>query len=237
MIHAAKFHDFQVSSSLSGGRSALAANVAAARAAGLTSICLTENVTATTTWVAEFVSDVRRLPRVDGLRVLTSVEVAIHDLSGRVDLPGGLRGLDLLHLSVGRFPGPEGPLAAYEVVSRMQDGLWTAPDVVSMLVEAQLGAMTRLPGAVLAHPFSVLRSLGLTEADLPDAAIAAMAAGAAESGTTVLVSEEWRAPGPRVVAAMLAAGVRVVAGSGARDAAMVGRYRYVERALGMLVPH
>ncbi len=236
MIDAAKFHDLQVPSTLSGGRSTLAANVAAARAAGLYSICLTENVTAATTWVPEFVSAARRVPRVDGLRVLLSVEVAIQDLTGRVDLPDRLRGLDLIHLSVGRFPGPDGPLAAYEVVSRMQDGIWTVGDVVAMLVEAQLGAMTRLPGAVLAHPFSVLRSLGLSEADLPDAAIGALAAGAAESATTVLVSEEWRSPGPRVVAALLSAGVRVVAGSGAHEASMVGRYRYVERTLGALVP-
>jgi len=237
MIEAAKFQDYQVPSTLSGGRSSLPANVAAARAAGLSSVCLTENVTGSTTWVPEFVSAVRRVPRVDGLRVLMSVEVAIHDLSGRAVLPSGLRGLDLIHLSVGRFPGPDGPLAAYEVVSRMQDGVWTVADVVAMLFEAQLGAMTRLPGAVLAHPFSVLRSLGLSEADLPDAAITALAAGAAASATTVLVSEEWRSPGPRVVAAMLGAGVRVVAGSGARDSAMVGRYRYVERTLGSLVSH
>lgn len=228
--------DLQVHSVLSGGRSSLAEQVAGARLAGLTTVCLTETVTAATPWVADFVTAARALAA-DGIRVLTSVEVAIHDLAGRVQLPSGVAGLDLVHLSVGRLPGPVGPLAAYDVAERLRDGTWTVPDVAAMLVEAQLGAMTRLPGAVLAHPFSVLRSLGLSEADLPADALAALAAGARSTGTTVLVSEEWRSPGPRVVAAMLAVGVPVVAGSGAGDASLVGRYRYVQRTLGTLVAH
>lgn len=210
-----------------------AENLAAAQAVGLRELRMVDHVRVSTTYVPEFLAAVRALPAVDGLTVLTGVEAKILDASGAVDAPpevlaalGTPRGPDRVLLADHQVPGPDGPWSPRSTRVRMEAGLDPA-DVVEMLVTAMIRAMRAVGRAQLAHPFSVLPKIGLTEDAVPDQLLDALAAAALETGTPVEVNEKWHCPGSRVADRLQAAGVRLVASTDAHQAADVGVYDWV----------
>jgi putative hydrolase len=93
-------------------------------------------------------------------------------------------------------------------------------------------AIDRSPApAVLAHPFSNLPKIGITEADVPDDALRALAAACRASGTAIEVNEKWGCPGAPIVATLLDERVTIVAGSDAHHADAVGRWDRVRATL------
>jgi len=92
------------------------------------------------------------------------------------------------------------------------------------LITASLRAMERTPHAQLAHWFSILPKVGLSEEQLGDDRLRAWAAAAAATGTIVEVNEKWACPGPAAVAALVGAGARIVASTDSHVASDVGRY-------------
>ena len=57
----------------------------------------------------------------------------------------------------------------------------------------------RVEHAQLAHPFSLLPKMGLTEDDLLDDHLSALCAAASATGTWVEVNEKWACPGPQAI--------------------------------------
>ncbi len=216
--------DFHVHSTFSDDAiSSLSENIAAASARGIRVIRLTEHVRASTTWVAEFVAAVAAEPTPEGLTVLTGVEAKILDANGTLDVPADLTGIDAIVMADHQFPGPDGPWTPAETRARIADGL-AAGDAIEGLVGAMIGAMTRAPGNQLAHCFSILPKIGLSEDDLSDEQLDRWATAAAASDTLVEVNEKWGCPSARAIAALRAAGARVGASTDAHDARDVGRY-------------
>nr|WP_239071234.1 PHP domain-containing protein [Cellulomonas chitinilytica] len=210
-----------------------AENLAAAVAAGLDTIRMVDHVRLTTTYVPDFLSVVRALPPVDGLTVLTGVEAKILDASGAVDAPpevlaalGTGHGADRVLLADHQFPGTDGPWSPRVVTQLIEDG-FAPPDAVEMLVTATIRAVRRVGRAQLAHPFSLLPKIGLTEDDVPDELLDALADVAVATGTPVEVNEKWRCPGERVVARWWGAGVELVASTDAHVATDVGVYTWL----------
>jgi len=227
--------DFHVHSTFSDdARSTLAENIAAASAAGLRRIRLTDHVRASTTWVPEFLAAVALEQVPDGLTVLTGVEAKLLDASGAVDTPAllvvGEGGVDAVVIGDHQFPGPDGPWSPERTRDELAAGL-AADDALDLLVTASIRAMERTPNAQLAHWFSILPKVGLAEEQLGTERLAAWAAAAAATGTIVEVNEKWGCPGPAAIAALLAAGARIVASTDSHLAADVGRYDRVATVL------
>lgn len=227
--------DFHVHSTFSDdARSSLAENIAAAHAAGLSRMRLTDHVRASTTWVPDFLAAVAAEPVPDGLTVLTGVEAKLLDVSGAVDTPVdlvvGQGGVDAVVIGDHQFPGTDGPWSPEETRRRLADGL-SPEDALDMLVEASVRAMVGTPHAQLAHWFSILPKVGLSEDRLGADRLASWAAAAAHTGTIVEVNEKWACPGPAAVLALRAAGARIVASTDSHDAADVGRYDRVTAVL------
>jgi len=215
-----------------------AENLAAARAAGLTTVRMVDHVRTSTTYVPDFVAAMAALPVVDGLTVLTGVEAKILDASGTVDAPadvlaavGTTGGVDRVLLADHQFPGPDGPWSPRVTTERLAAGL-SAADAVEMLVTATVRAMRAVGRAQVAHPFSLLPKIGLSDDDVSDELLDAFAEAAIESGTLVEVNEKWRCPGPRVRARWAAAGVALVAASDAHVATDVGAYPWLAGVVG-----
>ncbi|GCE76536.1 PHP domain-containing protein [Cellulomonas biazotea] len=216
-----------------------AENLAAARAAGLDTIRMVDHVRVSTTYVPDFLAVVRALPAVDGLRVLTGVEAKILDSSGAIDAPpevlaalGAPDGADRVLLADHQFPGPDGPWSPRVVLERLADGSLTPAGAVETLVTATVRAVHRAGRAQLAHPFSLLPKIGLSEDDVPDDLLDALAAAVVATGTPVEVNEKWRCPGPRVRQRLRAAGVELVASTDAHVADDVGRYAWLRGVEG-----
>lgn len=210
-----------------------AENLDAARRAGLAVVRMVDHVRVSTTYVPELLAAVAALPAVEGLQVLTGVEAKILDTSGRIDAPpevlaalGSPGGADRVLLADHQLPGPDGPWSPRVVLERREAGL-AAADVVEMLVVATVAAMRAAGRAQLAHPFSILPKVGLSEDDVSDEHLDALAAAAVATGTTVEVNEKWRCPGPRVRERLAAAGVVLVGSTDAHVATDVGAYRWV----------
>lgn len=208
-------------------------NVAAALAAGLTSLRLVDHVRSTTPWLPDYLlawQDAAALGQDGGLEVLSGVEAKILDTAGAVDVPPSLvvgrGGVDRVLLADHQVPGPDGPWSPSRARAELDAGL-AAHALTTMLVEATCAAMERVARAQLAHLFSVLPKVGLGEDDVGDELLERLASTAARTATPVEVNEKWACPGRRVIDALAAHDVRLVASTDAHRAEDVGRYARV----------
>ncbi|CAH0229143.1 phosphatase YcdX [Microbacterium oxydans] len=210
--------------------STLAENVAAASSIGLTTLRLVDHVRQSTTWVPEYLTAVRELEIPDGLTVLTGVEAKILTAAGDLDIPVLPAGIDRILIADHQFPGVDGPLGPTAVRERIAAG-WAKDDVLDQLVDALIASMQRHPGNQLAHCFSILPKIGLSEGELGAERVDAWARATAASDTLVEVNEKWACPEPRTLHALLAAGAELVASTDSHVASDVGRY---DRVAGLL---
>jgi putative hydrolase len=229
--------DFHVHSTFSDDAvSTLEENVRAARARGLTTICLADHVRRDSEYVSSFVSAVAALPPVSGLHVLAGVEAKILDTSGRLDLPPDVGGVDMVLISDHQFPGAGGPRHPREVRAALADGSLSRDGAVAALTEATAAALEAAADqafqASLAHLFSILPKVGLAESDVPGPLLRMLARQARKTGAMVEVNEKWACPSARSLAAFAAAGVPVVASTDSHDCAEVGVYRRVKEITG-----
>jgi putative hydrolase len=220
--------DFHVHSTFSDdAESTLAENLDAAHERGITTIRLVEHVRRSTAWVPDFLAAVARESRRDDLVVLTGVEAKLLDATGRLDLPPELTGVDTVLIADHQFPSPEGePWTPTETRRRLAGDL-SVEAAMELLITGLVKAMQSTPSAQLAHCFSILPKIGLDEDDLNDDQLARWADSAAGTGTSIELNEKWHCPGPRAVAAALAAGAELVAATDSHVASDVGRYDWV----------
>jgi len=225
--------DFHVHSAFSDdARSTVAENVAAARQRGLRTLCIADHVRRDTSWVPELAVAVGKYRGSDGPRVLAGVEAKILDTAGRLDLPPGLDGIDLVLIADHQFPADDGPAHPDQVRSAIASGTLAGAQAIEQLCAATAGAARAAdqaagPRGLIAHLFSLLPKIGLAEPMVPAPLLAWLAAELAAAGAMVEVNEKWACPSARTVAALLRAGVPVVAGSDSHHCRDVGVYRSV----------
>lgn len=206
--------------------STVAENIAAASAAGLSVIRLIDHVRESTTWLPQFLAEVAATPVPAGLTVLTGVETKLMNARGDLDLPRGVEGVNAIVIADHQFPGTDGPWSPEVTRQNLAAGLGTA-EALDLLVGALIAAMASVPSAQLAHCFSILPKVGLSEDDLTDEQLQAWAAAAAATGTLIEVNEKWGCPGPRAVRAAANARARLVAATDSHSAMDIGRYERV----------
>ncbi|HEX4058909.1 MAG TPA: PHP domain-containing protein [Galbitalea sp.] len=227
--------DYHVHSTFSDdATSSVSENLAAAASAGLAQLRLVDHVRQSTTWVPEFVSAVSSATTPTGVRVLTGVEAKILNARGELDIPPdlvvGKGGVDAIVIADHQFPGLDGAWTPEDTKQRITAGL-SVSDALDLLVGATVAAMESVEWGQLAHCFSILPKIGLSEDDLTDEQLAAWATSAANTGTLIEVNEKWGCPGPRAVRAALAAGAAIVASTDSHVASEIGRYDRVRTIL------
>lgn len=211
-------------------------NMAQAAEVGLTEVRFIDHVRTSTAWIPEFVAEVSQIHVPETITLRTGVEAKLLDTRGTIDVPADLTGIEAIVLADHQFPGTDGPWSPDATRERIAEGL--APAVaLQQFLDASVVAMSefghRHPGkqAQLAHWFSILPKVGLSEDDLTDEQLAEWARVAAETGTLIEVNEKWACPGPRAIRAALAAGARVVAATDSHFFGSVGHY---DRVRGIL---
>ncbi|HEX3678865.1 MAG TPA: PHP domain-containing protein [Galbitalea sp.] len=227
--------DFHVHSTFSDdARSTVVENLAAAAAIGLTEIRLVDHVRQSTTWVRDFLAAVAAAPRHDGLTVRTGVEAKLLNARGELDLPPdlvvGSGGVDAVLIADHQFPGPDGAWSPELTKEKLAAGL-SMSDALDLLVGATVAAMESVERGQLAHCFSILPKIGLSESDLTNEHLATWAAAAVETGTLIEVNEKWGCPGPRALRAAFTAGAELVASTDSHVASDIGRYSRVTTIL------
>ena len=161
------------------------------------------------------------------LAIFTGVEAKILNARGEVDIPRDLivgpGGVDAIVIADHQFPGLDGPWSPEATKQKIAEGL-SASDALDILVGATIAAMESVEWGQLAHCFSILPKIGLSEDDLTADQLNAWASSAARTGTLIEVNEKWGCPQPRSLRAALAADARLVASTDSHIASDVGRY-------------
>ncbi len=219
-------HDMHVHSTFSDGRSSIAENVAEAERLGLAALTCVDHVRESTEWVPAYVAAVAEARRHTALTLYCAVEAKILDTEGRLDLPADLRGVDAVYAADHQVPTAEGPQDPAAVRALIADGAVTADAVVEALVAATAAAVRRYDGVVIAHLFSVLPKLGLSEDAVPLALIGELAAAAADCGARIEVDERWRCPSARTLRPFLARGVPLLLSTDSHRRETIGRFAY-----------
>ena len=120
--------------------------------------------------------------------------------------------------------------------TEIADGRVAPADAVDCLVEATANAAATVPGGIVAHLFSVLPKIGLSEDDVPGELLAKLGSRLRAAGVMVELNEKWSCPAPRATAALAAAGVPLVASSDSHRSQDVGQYRSVPCTVGVVFP-
>jgi putative hydrolase len=223
--------DWHTHSERTDGTASASAMADAAVRAGLKLWGLSDHVRADTTWLPDYVEATRSLRR-DGLQIRCGVEAKLLDVSGRLDLPPRLPTLDYVLVADHQFPGRDAAQPPATVRAAIENATLTAADVVADLIAATSAGIRRSPfRPIVAHLFSLLPKMGLSEADVTDEHLRSLASACLDSGGAVEVNEKWRCPSTGSVAYLASAGVPITAGSDAHRVEDVGRCAYLDAVL------
>jgi putative hydrolase len=216
--------DMHVHSTYSDGTSTIAENLERAVRMGLTRIGCVDHVRRDTEWVPDFAAAVRQAAAGLPLEVSSGIEAKMLDGTGQLDLPRKRDGIDRIYIADHQVPLADGPHAPAEIRAALAAGRLLAGDVVDAIVGATVAALLSHPGSVIAHLFSLLPKLGLSEADVPADRLARLVWAARRSAALVEIDERWKCPSLRTARAFRDAGVPIIFSTDSHRAADIGRY-------------
>ena len=219
--------DFHVHSNYSDGRNSLAANLAVAERASLTSLGFADHVRSDTAWLAAYVADIRELDARSPVSLIAGVEAKLLDPAGSLDLPDDLCGVERILVADHQVPLAEGPTHPAKVKQMLDAGTISRADVLRVLIGAIVGAAERYENVTVAHLFSVLPKCGIDPDGVDLRLVEELGCALASCGAAVEISERWRCPSLEVAAVLQGCAVTLVASTDSHRASAIGRYDFV----------
>ncbi len=223
--------DAHVHSTFSDGAASLAENVAEAERIGLRGLTCVDHVRFDSDWVPSFSDAVRSLRGETSLELRCAVEAKLLDSTGALDVPGGLGEIDYVYVADHQVPMPDGPHAPREIRAAIEAGELDPRVVLCSLVTATAMSLRCSHQVLIAHLFSVLPKIGLSEDDVPVELIEALAAAAVANGAAIEINERWRCPTARTLRPFIRRGIPLLLGTDSHQIQSLGRYDYCEAVL------
>ena len=222
--------DLHTHSMYSDGADTLETNLAAAIRNGVTVFGASDHVRRSTTWVAEYSDHVARIAASAPIEVRCGVEAKILDVSGRLDVPDRLGGVEYIAIADHRMPLETRSAHPQDVARAIDLGVTTRRQVLEMLVTATAKAARSAPRRpLIAHLFSILPKMGLQEISVPEDLVRWLGRELCTAGAMVEINEKWRCPGERTLEILRQERVAIVYGSDAHTAGQVGVFDWVRR--------
>jgi putative hydrolase len=218
--------DRHVHSRFSDGEGTLAQNIAAAEALGLQELTCVDHVRVSTDWVPAYVEAVHAARGSTDVKLGCGIEAKLLDTDGTLDLPPEFEGIDAIYAADHQVPLADGPHHPRQIRTEIENGARTAASVIEAIVTSTAAAARRYPNVVVAHLFSVLPKIGLTEDDVDPELVQRLATACAESGAWVEISERWQCPSAQTLRPFLDHGVTVVVSTDSHRSDTIGRYAY-----------
>jgi putative hydrolase len=226
MVERAMTRDMHVYSKFSDGQNTIEEIVAEAERIGLTEITFADHVRFDSRWVPDYVAAVSKCREQTSIVLHCAVEAKILDIYGHLDLPRKLMGVEAVYAVSHQAPSPDGPMNPRSTRERIEAGELDPQMILSWMVAGTAAALHCHEQVVIAHPFSALPILGLSEGDVPREMVDPLVIAAAESDARILVDERWRCPTVRTLRPFSRHGVPVLLGTGSRNRETIGRYDY-----------
>lgn len=226
--------DMHAHSTFSDGLDSIDRNVEMAIRRGLKKFCQVDHVRAGSDWLPEYVSAVESARHRHGhlIEILCGVEAKLLNCRGDLDLPALPDGVDLLLAADHQFPIGSACFTPREVIEIIANGTCSVQDLLGGLIDAYEGVIaTWTHRVILAHPFSILPKVGLSESQLMTDRVRKLATRAATAGAAVEVSERWKCPSARTLVHFVEEGVTCYASTDAHRARDIGSYDYVRQTL------
>jgi putative hydrolase len=226
--------DMHVHSTFSDGANTIEENVAEAERLGLRELTCVDHVRTGTDWVSDYAAEVTRVNTTTPVRLRCAVEAKLTDTAGGLDLPASLEGVDVIYAADHQVPLADGPHTPSEVKTLIAEGELTAAEVIGAIATATANALRRRPPVVIAHLFSVLPKVGLSESNVPQELLDQLAAITAQTDARIEISERWSCPSARTLRPFLERGVPIVLSTDSHRRETIGRYSYCTGVLAEL---
>ncbi|MBL4637270.1 MAG: hypothetical protein JKY56_25670 [Kofleriaceae bacterium] len=218
--------DMHVHSTFSDGKNTLLENLRVAEKLGLRRLGCVDHVREDTTWLPLFIYAIENLRTISSLEILACVEAKILDADGRLDVPNDLSGVDWIYAADHQLPLGDRCYTPREIRTAMEQGELHKSDVIATLLRATRGAIESYPRVVIAHLFSILPKLRISEEDVPLRHIEELARIAKNNGACIEIDERWRCPSLRTIRVFQRAGVPVWASTDSHRREKIGQYTY-----------
>jgi putative hydrolase len=226
--------DMHVHSTFSDGRDTIEENVAEAERLDLLALGCVDHVRMDTDWVADYAAAVRRANATSPVVLRCAVEAKLLDTAGNLDLPADLEGVDAIYAADHQVPLADGPHAPAEVKALIAEGRLSVAEVIGAIATSTANALHRWPLVVIAHLFSVLPKVGLSENDVPPQLLKQLAAITAQTDAQIEISERWSCPSARTLRPFLDHGVPILLSTDSHRRETIGRYSYCTGVLAEL---
>jgi len=217
--------DMHVHSTFSDGKNTIEENIEEAERLGLGELTCVDHVRADTTYLPDYVEAIEKLRPTTEIRLLCGIEAKLMDTSGALDLPAEIpAGVNRIYAADHQVPFPDGPHHPRDVKAGLESGELDAATVIDGIVDSTIGAVTAHDDVVIAHLFSILPKIGLSEDDVTDEQLERLAAGTAKAGGRIEVSERWSCPNARSLKPFVDHGVEILLSTDAHMRSKMGRY-------------
>jgi putative hydrolase len=228
--------DLHTHSTFSDGKNTIEENIKAAIQAGVAILGCADHVRKETHWLAEYVGEIQRLSKKyqGQIMVEANIEAKLLDEFGTLDIPQQLPiGIRRILVADHQFPLKNGCYTPEEIRNMLLYGQITPYGLYQALIKAYCFAMQRYPSVLIAHPFSILPKVGLSENDIPEKLLIKLAKCAVKTHTPIEISERWRCPNERTVLLLKSYGVQMPCSTDAHQKEAIGVYRYVKEMVGL----
>ncbi len=218
--------DMHIHSSYSDGKGSLVENILTAQKVGLERICLVDHVRRDTEWLSAFVSHIENLRSLFPISIFSGAETKLLNTNGLLDVPPDFEVVDYLYVADHQFPSCDGPVKPTEIRKQINSGLLKKSSAIEMLVESYINALNKYDRVVIAHPFSILPKIGLTEKDIPKSLLAKMAKEVCASNAQIEIDERWRCPTLETVKTFMLSGCTIIYSTDSHKCSTIGVYDY-----------
>lgn len=228
--------DMHIHSTFSDGKGSLRDNIDVAESLGLQRIGCVDHVRKDTEWLPLFVNAIKIEQRSTDVELVCGIEAKILNVKGELDIPVDISGVHRIYAADHQIPGQSNCINPKVVKEQLLNKEVTPGQVIADLLSGYLGCMRRYPGKiVIAHPFSILPKIGLSENDLTSQQLYRLGQCASATNSVFEISERWSCPNERAIKIFTECGATLWNSTDSHMPKKIGRYQFVKSQWNALV--